>query len=201
MGMGDNESSYSSQSNMSNVFGHYVSPCEFRVSNDPMLVSDEDVCDTTIYGCVRDHTFLIHAMDDVKQIPVSYDYDVYYKFDSPSSYTFMDMVDFLEGTILEHLASLLGLKQCPPAPISNGRNRDGAGNDRQRRLEAFTEEQKAAFIAINSDPADNEATEYGMYKSSIEPVRVMRRLLHLTFLIELSRMLDFTRRWNSVPGS
>jgi hypothetical protein len=200
MGVGDDESSFPVQSNMSDVFDHYVSPCEFRVSNDPMLDSDQDVCDTTIYGCVRDHTFLIHAMDDVIQFPVSYDYDVYYKFDSPD-YTFMDMVDFLEGSILEHLASLLGLKQCPPAPISNGRNRDGTGNNRNRRLEAFTEEQKAAFIAINSDPADNEATEYGMYKISVELLQVVRRLLHLTVLIEWSRMLDSARRRNGMSGS
>jgi hypothetical protein len=166
----DDEGSNSSQSN---TFDHYVSPCEFRVSNDPMVVASQDVCDTTIYGCVRDHTFLIHARDGVIQLPVTFDYDVYYKFDS-SDHSVKDMVDFLEGTMLEHLANLLDLKQCPSSPTSNGRNRDDTGSNRRRRLVAFTEEQKAAFIAVNSDPADNEAND-GRYNVKLSLCKICVR--------------------------
>ena len=190
-----NVSSYLSESN---IFDHYVSPCEFRVSNDPMLVSANNVCDTTIYGCVRDHSFLIHARDGVIELPVSYDYDLFYKLDS-SDYMFDDIVEFLEGSMLEHLASLVDLKQCPPTPTSTGRNRAGNGNNGLRRLETFTEQQKTAFIAVKSGPADIQAIAYGMFLSKAELPQSMLQSVFLPILNVSSRMFDTPRKRNSMP--
>lgn len=144
------------------AFDHYVTPCEYRVSNDPLVVTEQDVCDATIYGCARDHKFLISEDENVVEMDLQYDYDVYYRFDS-SMHNHNSMVDFLEGTMLEHLASLLDIKQCPPGGNSSATSR-GSGKrelsiQRGRKLMEFTEEQTAVFIAINSDPVDDRSQE------------------------------------------
>jgi len=163
-----------------NIFGHYVSPCEYRVSNDPLFVSEETQCDATIYGCVRDHTFLLQSTEEVKELPLNYDYDMYYQFNQEME-SFPDMVEFLEGAMLEHLATLLDLKRCPPdmynaARLSGLHTRrqlleeweegeeqtlEVGGSNHQRILQGFTEDLKAVVIAINSQPEDVESTEYG----------------------------------------
>ena len=173
---------------------HYVSPCQFRVSNDPILVSGpEEVCDATIYGCVRDHSFLLTANDDVKELALRYDYDMYYdQYDSQMS-NVQDMIEFLEGSMLEHLASLLNLKQCPPLSSlrlsghSDARNKDGplqrrratSINTSRKALQGFSDEQSAVVIAINSEPGDLKSTEHGtsnelVFSFHIECLEVLR---------------------------
>ena len=142
-------------------FDHYVSPCEFRVSNDPLVVSDQDTCDATIYGCVRDHKFLISADDKVLEMDLTYEYDLYYEFVS-TMHNYRSMLEFLEGAMLEHLASLLEIKQCPPgSSTSRGSGQRGLSIPRGRSLMEFTEEQKALFVAINSDPVDAKSETLG----------------------------------------
>ena len=163
------------------IFDHYVSPCQFRVSNDPLLVSEpEDVCDATIYGCVRDHTFLLNSNDNVKELALRYDYDMYYDPYDSQMRNVQDMIEFLEGTMLEHLASLLDLKQCPPlsslrssssTSSNTARNNDGPSQRRRattsdiarRVLQEFSDEQSSVVIAINSQPGDLKSAEYGTF--------------------------------------
>lgn len=158
------DNSSGSSSGSGNIFDHYVSPCEYRVSNDPLLVSDEELCDATLYGCVRDHTFLIQANDEIKEVDIQYDYDMYYKFDS-EVHDFQEMVEFLEGTMLEHMASLLDLKQCPPSYLSSARGPHRKAREITRRLEGFTEKQMSSVVAINSEPRDLRS-DYGKGKTS-----------------------------------
>jgi len=179
------------EANISNLFDHYISPCDYRVSNDPLVVAAEegDVCDATIYGCVRDHKFLLQGNDKVKEIDIRYEYDLYYKLEGEMSNE-EDMLEFLEGSMLEHFASILDLKQCPPASYSrnNGSGANRKPSERRlsdaaqktssntasatgsRRLQGFEDEQKNLIIAINSQPTDVKSAEFGTFCRKVSPI-------------------------------
>jgi hypothetical protein len=140
-----------------NIFDHYVSPCEFRVSNDPLYLSEEDACDTKLVGCVHDHEFLPDTRKQTKELRLQYEYDLYYKFDS-KNYNFWETLNFLEGAMLEHLSSssVLDKEQCGKTDEEELRR------DTRRYLqEVFSEDVKKAIVAISSDPEDEQNREYG----------------------------------------
>lgn len=143
------------ESDSQNVFAHYVSPCDFQVSNDP-LGSNQGQCDTNLIGCVRDHDFLPGTREQTKEIKLEYEYDLYYQFDS-KNYNFMDMLDFIEGAMLDHVASpaVLDKQQCGAS--GSGRR---LGDDRRYLL--FSDDIKKAIVAISSEPLDKQNRNYGM---------------------------------------
>lgn len=145
----------------SNVFGHYVSPCEFRVSNDPLEVSDQDVCETKIVGCVRDHEFLPGTIGQTKEIKLKYEYDLYYKFDNTND-NFWGMMDFLEGAMLEHVASpaVLDKEQCGSSDGDTRRRRLDAATHSRRYLQVFSEDVKKSIVAISSEAEDVQSRNY-----------------------------------------
>lgn len=178
----------------SSMFDHYVSPCEYRVSNDPLIVTESDVCDATIYGCVRDHSFLIQSNDNVKEISLTYDYDMYYQFNS-QMHNFRDMQEFLEGSMLEHLASVLDLKQCPTTTATSRLGESGPPQRRilsatSRKLQGFSEEQKAYFIAINSEPGDFKSIEHECMSPPEDGTYCQSMVGLMTVYLENARISD-----------
>ncbi|CAB9508553.1 expressed unknown protein [Seminavis robusta] len=170
-----------------NIFDHYASPCEFRVSNDPLVVFDQDVCDATIYGCTGDHSFLVQANEDVRPLELKYEYDLYFGYDS-TSHEFQDMVDFIEGTMLEHMATLLGLKDCNGASAIVRRRH----NNNRRKLESFTDELKAAFVAINSEPGDqSRSPAYECIEAPQQGIKCEAMVGYMTLYMESSMASTF----------
>jgi hypothetical protein len=151
-----------------NVFEHYISPCEFRVSNDP-LISESDVCDATRYGCVRDHEFMPDTKEQVKELNVEFDYDMYYRNDS-RDFDFYEMLEFLEGVMLEHLASLVELEQC------QGDTLEGSTRRKTRRFlqESFSEDQIKSIVSLSSEPGDVKASGQGEYSSLFCRYKIFR---------------------------
>lgn len=144
---------------------HYVSPCVlFGVSNDP----DVAECGKEIFGCVKEHYFLQNTRQQVREINLRFDYDVHYDDDQQD---LEDILDFIEATMVEHLAASIGLEHCQQSAEEStvqaaqestvslsGSNR----RQRRRRLtspnkdmeESAIDKVKDAIVAVSSDPID-----------------------------------------------
>ena len=122
----------------------YISPCQVQISNDPFnTVSYEDLvpCNLTLYECPD-------ARDGVKStanITVSYDFELRYKTNSDLETS----LAALEGSQLQHAASLTGLLDCGAFSFS----RSGSVRNLQT-LDLLSSTEKDALIAVSSDPKD-----------------------------------------------
>jgi hypothetical protein len=131
----------------------YESPCLFKASNEeftPQEIDNFEPCTTDFYGgCVEEASVL----DNDDSIDVQFDYELYYSVGSSITQT----LAFLEGTMLEHISAITGLKECDDrrldVPILAHR--------RLPQYHDFSEEELLLFSGVTSEPVDQVDTSVG----------------------------------------
>jgi hypothetical protein len=122
----------------------YISPCQIEVSNDPyQQISYEDMtpCNLTSYECPNVQS----NVPRTTTMQIGYNYELYYTIGSDINAT----LETLEGSQLQHLASLTGLLQCDGISVSR------MGNDRDLASDSlFSSKEQEALIGISSFPVD-----------------------------------------------
>ena len=122
----------------------YISPCQVQISNDPFTtVAFQDLvpCNATSYECPN-------ARENVtatSELKVSYDFELRYKTNSDLDTS----LAALEGSQLQHEASLTGLLDCGAFSFT----RSGSSRKLQS-AELLSSSEKAALVAISSEPKD-----------------------------------------------
>ena len=122
----------------------YVSPCQIEVSNDPykqIPYNNLMPCNLTSYECPN----VGANVQQTETLSITYNYELHYKVESDINAT----LETLEGSQLQHLASMTGLLQCDGISVSRTEN--------DRFLESdslFSSKEQDALIGISSFPLD-----------------------------------------------
>ena len=127
----------------------YISPCQIQVSNDPykpIPVEDLVPCNLTLYECPNLHTNVLSTIN----LTVAYDFELYFKTGSD----FTTSLTALEGSQLQHVASVSGLLDCSSAYIfaRSGKNRFLESS------EILTSSEQAALVAHPGGSASDDPT-------------------------------------------
>ena len=126
----------------------YISPCQIAISNDP-LNPDTIVaipCNRTKFECP------VPNVTAQSTLFVDFDYELHYTLGSNLTQT----ITALEGSMLNHLATLVGLDDCIDANVTVATASGGGNRQRQRNLQQpfFTPEEQALFVTVSSDNGD-----------------------------------------------
>mmetsp|Transcript_77386 Transcript_77386/g.116346 ORF Transcript_77386/g.116346 Transcript_77386/m.116346 type:complete len:371 (+) Transcript_77386:123-1235(+) len=129
------------------TYALYESPCTLQASNEEFTSEQIDafeVCDTTFYGrCLEEPP----DTDDAVAYQIAFDFELWHRRLASVSRT----LEHLEPVMLDHVASVLGLKDCPT------RQR------RRRRLQGahdLTDEELDLLVGISSAPGDFEDEDF-----------------------------------------
>lgn len=141
-----------------------ISPCQTFVSNDP--TDEENVertpCNITSFECFdnsppsQGNNGGATATGPTR-VTVDFDYELWYTKPDEFNATVIQ----LESSMLQHLAKVFNLLDCPYVSSSNVatvRNSDGG---RQRHLQIFGDELADLFVGVDSTPVDVPDTEHG----------------------------------------
>jgi hypothetical protein len=127
-------------------FALYISPCAIRASNDPFTDEEIDAmeeCARDFYGgCIEDIADL--NTTGLFQMSTTFDYDLHYQ----TGANFNTTLAALEASMLEHLASMVGLSSCP--------------QERVRELQFF-ESEISRFEGVSSLPLDRKDPHWGKH--------------------------------------
>jgi hypothetical protein len=124
-----------------------ISPCQVFVSNDPPTNGDEiflNPCNITSFECFES-TGSDYGSSQSGQpsiVTVRFDYEMWYSQSQQFNLTVLQ----LENSMLQHLAKVFGLLDCPTiSPKILGSN---------RRLQVFSQEIADLFVGVDSTPVD-----------------------------------------------
>lgn len=131
----------------------YISPCQTQISNDPYKntsFADMVPCNRTTFECPN----ALANVRSTSNFTVSYDFELYLK----TGIDLESALVALEGYQLQHAAYFMGLLDC--GAVSFGRS----GSFRKlNSQELLSTSQKAALIAISSDPRDIPDPDHGTF--------------------------------------
>jgi hypothetical protein len=135
-----------------------ISPCQTFVSNDP--TEEENIkrtpCNITSFSCydVADDTSSTNGAttSGPSHLSVDFDYELWYT----ESANINDTVVELESSMLQHLAKVFNLLDCPyvSSSGSTATTRTAAGGGRGRHLQIFGDELADLFVGVDSTPVD-----------------------------------------------
>jgi hypothetical protein len=150
----------------------YISPCQTQISNDPYKntsYADMVPCNRTTFECPSALT----NVSSTTNVTVLYDFEIYYK-------TGLDLetaLVALEGYQLQHAAYFMGLLDC--GAVSFGRS----GSIRTlKSQELLSSSEKAAIVAISSDPRDIPDPDHGTFNDFASCLSVSAS--HLRVLVD-----------------
>jgi hypothetical protein len=136
-------------------FDVYISPCLVEASNDPFTPEDIDamkICDQDFYGsCVDD--IADFNTTGLFKLGITFDYELHYQIGA----NFTKTLAALEASMLEHLASVVGLNDCQQG--RNLRNRQL----RFRQLQLLSESELSRFEGVSSLPLDTKDPYWGKH--------------------------------------
>jgi hypothetical protein len=125
-----------------------ISPCQVFVSNDPDTNEDEinrNPCNITSFECFESTGSDYGASQggQPSSVTVKFDYEMWYSPPQQFNLTVLQ----LESSMLQHLAKVFGLLECPTITPkrSYGSN---------RRLQVFSQEIADLFVGVDSTPVD-----------------------------------------------
>ena len=137
-----------------------ISPCQTFVSNDP--TEGENVkrtpCNITSFSCydVADDTSSTGATaattTGLSRVSVDFDYELWLTESANINATIVE----LESSMLQHLAKVFNLLDCPFVSTSGSTatTRTAAGGGRGRHLQIFGDELADLFVGVDSTPVD-----------------------------------------------
>jgi hypothetical protein len=137
-------------------FDLYTSPCAIEASNDPFTT--EEIDEMAMQICAQD--FYGGCIDDIAdfnttglfQMSTTFDYELHYQ----TGANFTTTLAALEASMLEHLASMVGLSDCPQG--RNLRNR----RSRVRQLQ-LPRSELSRFEGVSSLPLDRKDPYWGKH--------------------------------------
>ena len=136
-----------------------VSPCQVFVSNDPSTnENDEELkripCNITSFECFgTQETDYGSSSSGPSEVTVKFDYELWYSNPKQFNLTVVQ----LESSMLQHMAKVFGLLDCPIVAQTRGIN---------RRLQVFSQEIADLFVGVDSTPVD--VPDMNNSKSSVE---------------------------------
>jgi hypothetical protein len=145
----------------------YESPCILEVSNDefsPKTIDTFDVCDLDFYGgCMEDAGDLVNTYsgDELFELKVYFDYELYYRNGANPVIT----RQHLEGTMLEHLASVLTLNTCDSG---TDRRQQRQAQQSRANLHDFSDKVLAQLLGISREPSDLKDADFGKREAVME---------------------------------
>ena len=144
-------------------YDYYKSPCLFEASNDaysPEKIDAFEVCQTNFYGgCHEDLQSLETSFpnDDLLEVNILFDYELRYRNRANVTRT----IQHLEGTVLEHLATVIGLSECDESGGDRQRLRRKLQQARKDYIHHFSDEQIENLLGISHDPLDSQDPDFG----------------------------------------
>jgi hypothetical protein len=136
-------------------FDVYISPCVIEASNDPFTIQDIDemkVCDQDFYGgCIDD--IADFNTTGFLQLGTTFDYEIHYQIGA----NFTKTLAAAEASMLEHIATLVGLTDCQQR--RNLRNRRSG----VRQLQLLSESELSRFEGVSSLPLDRKDPYWGKH--------------------------------------
>jgi hypothetical protein len=125
-----------------------ISPCQVYISNDPSTNGDEifrNPCNITSFECFENagSDYGSSLSGQPSRVTVEFDYEMWY---SPPE-QFNLTVLHLESNMLQHLAKVFGLLECPTIAETKK-----LGSD--RGLQVFSEQIADLFVGVDSAPVD-----------------------------------------------
>ena len=143
-----------------------ISPCQTFVSNDPEDVADNVVrtpCNITSFVCFDttevDTSSGNSAPTTPSEVTVDFDYELWYT----NADKFNTTVSQLESSMLQHLAKVFNLLECPYVSMSNTATSASKQLGGQRRVQIFGDELADLFVGVDSTPVDEPDNEIGTY--------------------------------------
>jgi hypothetical protein len=133
-------------------FDIYISPCVIEVSNDAFTPEDIDamkVCEKDFYGGCIDDIAGFNATGFL-QLDTSFDYELHHQ----KGANFTKTLAALEATMVEHLASLVGLSDC---------QQEGRNLRNRRSLVRQLESELSRFEGVSSLPLDTKDPYWGKH--------------------------------------
>jgi hypothetical protein len=130
----------------------YISPCQTRISNDPLHATDDFQesssvpCNVSSFECFAERG--VTNETTVSTLVVSYQYELWTNVGA----NFNQTVKGLESFMLRHLASITGLDTCSSSLSSI-----------TREVQSFSAEQMYVFAGMESAPADSIDDKYGRF--------------------------------------
>lgn len=122
-----------------------ISPCQIFVSNDPSTNEEEIVrtpCNITSFECFETlGTDYGSSSSGPSEVIVKFDYELWYSNPNQFNLTVVQ----LESSMLQHMAKVFGLLNCPTVAQTRGSNRG---------LQVFTQEIADLFVGVDSTPVD-----------------------------------------------
>ena len=129
-----------------------ISPCQIWISNDPPPdgeFQDPNPCNITSFECFDRVANAASGVPGPTHVEVLFDYEVYYDETADLDRT----IAALESNMLQHLAGVFDLLECPLASTSRR-----SGN---RGLEIFSDELADLFVGVDSTPVDDTDPAHG----------------------------------------
>ena len=136
-------------------FDVYISPCTIEASNDPFTAEEIDamkVCDQDFYGRCIDNIADFNTTG-LLQLDTTFDYELHYQIGAD----FTKTLAALQASMLEHVASMVGLSDCQQG--RNLRNR----RVRLRQLQLLPEPEFSKIEGVSSLPLDKKDPYWGKH--------------------------------------
>lgn len=152
-----------------------VSPCQVFVSNDPSA-NEEEIkripCNITSFECFKNlETDNGSSSSGPSEVTVEFDYELWYSNPKQFNLTVVQ----LESSMLQHMAKVFGLLECPTVAQTRG-NRDLQVFSQEmadnRGLQVFSQEIADLFVGVDSTPVDVPDMNNG--RCSVEVCTVKR---------------------------
>jgi len=138
-----------------------ISPCQTFVSNDP--TEEENVkrtpCNITSFECVDNTSNASGTSAGVSPSDVTVDFDYELWYTKPD--LFNVTVVQVESSMLQHLAKVFGLLECPYVTSSANTATTRNAGGRQRHLQIFGDELADLFVGVDSTPVDEPDYVHG----------------------------------------
>jgi hypothetical protein len=135
-------------------FALYISPCAIEASNDPFTAEEIDamkVCEQDFYGgCIDD--IAEFNTTGLFQLRTAFDYELHYQ----TGANFTTALAALEASMLEHVASMVGLSDCEQGRKLRNRR------SRVRQLQLL-ESELSRFEGVSSLPLDRKDPDWGKH--------------------------------------
>ena len=172
----------------------YKSPCAFRASNDeyePTDIDEFEVCSRTFYGGCNlpqgidenaiENDVATQQAQDIFELEILFDFELWRRRNASPIKT----LQHLEPVLLEHVASVVGLKDCMNddsnndvvVAVDSNNNNDGGGGIRRRQQQEqhhrrqqrrrmeykhdFTPSELDLMVGISSKTEDFVDDDYG----------------------------------------